>query len=111
MPKLKTDVDKLFYSIGEVAKKYEVNVSLIRFWEKEFDILKPKKNKKGNRMFTKTDIDNLDIIFHLVKERGFTLEGAKKKLKENKKDTIDNITIVNKLKEIRSFLTNLREEL
>ena len=111
MPKLKTDVDKLFYSIGEVAKKYEVNVSLIRFWEKEFDILKPKKNKKGNRMFTKTDMDNLDIIFHLVKERGFTLEGAKKKLKENKKDTIDNIAIVNKLKEIRSFLTSLREEL
>ena len=111
MPKLKTDVDKLFYSIGEVAKKYEVNVSLIRFWEKEFDILKPKKNKKGNRMFTKTDIDNLDIIFHLVKERGFTLDGAKKKLKENKKDTIDNIAIVNKLKEIRSFLTSLLEEL
>ena len=111
MPKLKTDVDKLFYSIGEVAKKYKVNVSLIRFWEKEFDILKPKKNKKGNRMFTKTDMDNLDIIFHLVKERRFTLEGAKKKLKENKKDTIDNIAIVNKLKEIRSFLTNLREEL
>tara|TARA_B100000614_G_C14529225_1_gene485828 strand:+ start:278 stop:613 length:336 start_codon:yes stop_codon:yes gene_type:complete len=111
MPKLKTDVDKLFYSIGEVAKKYKVNVSLIRFWEKEFDILKPKKNKKGNRMFTKRDMDNLDIIFHLVKERGFTLEGAKKKLKENKKDTIDNIAIVNKLKEIRSFLTNLREEL
>lgn len=111
MPKLKTDVDKLFYSIGEVAKKYEVNVSLIRFWEKEFDILKPKKNKKGNRMFTKTDMDNLDIIFHLVKERGFTLEGAKKKLKENKKDTIDNIAIVNKLKEIRSFLTSLLEEL
>ena len=84
MPKLKTDIDKLFYSIGEVAKKYKVNVSLIRFWEKEFDILKPKKNKKGNRMFTKKDMQNLDVIFHLVKERGFTLEGAKKKLKENK---------------------------
>ena len=111
MPKLKTDIDKLFYSIGEVAKKYKVNVSLIRFWEKEFDILKPKKNKKGNRMFTKKDMENLDVIFHLVKERGFTLEGAKKKLKENKQDTIDNITIVNKLKEIRRFLTELREEL
>ena len=111
MPKLKTDIDKLFYSIGEVAKKYKVNVSLIRFWEKEFDILKPKKNKKGNRMFTKKDMENLDIIFHLVKERGFTLEGAKKKLKENKKDTIDNLTIVNKLKEIRGFLIDLREEL
>ena len=111
MPKLKTDINKLFYSIGEVAKKYKVNVSLIRFWEKEFDILKPKKNKKGNRMFTKKDMENLDLIFHLVKERGFTLEGAKKKLKENKQDTIDNITIVNKLKEIRGFLTDLREEL
>lgn len=111
MPKLKKNIDKLFYSIGEVAKKYNVNVSLIRFWEKEFDILKPKKNKKGNRMFTKKDMENLDVIFHLVKERGFTLEGAKKKLKENKQDTIDNITIVNKLKEIRTFLTDLREEL
>ena len=111
MPKLKTNIEKLFYPIGEVAKMYKVNVSLIRFWEKEFDILKPKKNKKGNRMFTKQDMENLDIIFHLVKERGFTLEGAKKKLKENKKDTIDTITIVKKLKEIREFLTDLREEL
>lgn len=111
MPKLKTNIEKLFYPIGEVAKMYNVNVSLIRFWEKEFDILKPKKNKKGNRMFTKQDMENLDIIFHLVKDRGFTLEGAKKKLKENKKDTIDTITIVKKLKEIRGFLTDLREEL
>ena len=111
MPKLKTNIEKLFYPIGEVAKMYKVNVSLIRFWEKEFDILKPKKNKKGNRMFTKKDMENLDIIFHLVKERGFTLEGAKKKLKENKKDTIDTITIVKKLKEIRGFLTELRQEL
>jgi len=111
MPKLKTNIDKLFYPIGEVAKMYKVNVSLIRFWEKEFDILKPKKNKKGNRLFTKKDMENLDIIFHLVKERGFTLEGAKKKLKENKKDTIDTITIVKKLKEIRGFLTELRQEL
>ena len=111
MPKLKTNIEKLFYSIGEVAQMYGVNVSLIRFWENEFDILKPKKNKKGNRMFTKTDLENLDVIFHLVKERGFTLDGAKKKLKENKKDTIDNISIINKLKEIRTFLVDLREEL
>ncbi|MBT5858903.1 MAG: MerR family transcriptional regulator [Flavobacteriales bacterium] len=111
MPKLRTKVEKLFYPIGEVAKKYNVNVSLIRFWEKEFDILKPKKNKKGNRMFTKKDMGNLDIIYHLVKERGFTLEGAKKKLKENKSDTIDNITIINKLKELKSFLVEMRDEL
>ena len=110
MPKLKNNIEKLFYPIGEVAKAFDVNVSLIRFWEKEFDILKPKKNKKGNRMFTKKDMDNITIIFHLVKERGFTLEGAKKKLKENKEDTINNIEIINRLKEIRSFLVELRDE-
>ena len=103
--------EKLFYKISEVAEMFNVNISAVRFWEKEFDILKPKKNKKGNRMFTKTDLENLDVIFHLVKERGFTLDGAKKKLKENKKDTIDNISIIKKLKEIRTFLVDLREEL
>ncbi|MBH70728.1 MAG: MerR family transcriptional regulator, partial [Flavobacteriales bacterium] len=72
---------------------------------------KPKKNKKGNRLFTKKDLENLKIIYHLVKERGFTLNGAKKKLKENKKDTIDNIKIVNKLKDIKHFLIKLKEEL
>ena len=111
MPKVKSKIDRLFYPIGEVAKKYNVNVSLIRFWENEFDILKPKKNKKGNRLFTQSDIKNLDIIFHLVKERGFTLEGAKKKLKENKKDTIDHVTIISKLKEIKQFLVDLKNEL
>ena len=111
MPKLKTNIEKLFYPIGEVAQIYDVNVSLIRFWENEFDILKPKKNKKGNRMFTKKDVDNLKIIYHLTKERGFTLEGAKKKLRENKADTIDNVGIINHLKSIRQFLVKFREEL
>ena len=103
--------EKLFYSIGETAKMFNVNISLIRFWEKEFDNLKPKKNKKGNRLFRKQDLANLQIIYHLVKERGFTLEGAKMKLKENKEDTIDNVEIVNHLKDIREFLVNLREQL
>ena len=111
MPKLNTTIEKLFYPIGEVAKRYDVNVSLIRFWEKEFDILQPKKNKKGNRLFRKKDLENLDIIFHLVKERGFTLEGAKKKIKENKSGTIDNIKITKKLQDIRSFLVKLRDSL
>ena len=102
---------KLFYTIGETAKIFNVNVSLIRFWEKEFDILKPKKNKKGNRLFTKKDLENLHIIYHLVKERGFTLSGAKNKLKENKKDTINNVEIVSRLKDIRSFLVSLKEEI
>jgi DNA-binding transcriptional MerR regulator len=111
MPYKEKPTEKLFYKIGEVAKMFEVNVSLIRFWEKEFDILKPKKNKKGNRLFTKIDLNNLKVIYHLVKERGFTLEGAKMKLKENKKDTINNFEIVNHLKDIRGFLVKLREEL
>ncbi|MDB0007171.1 MerR family transcriptional regulator [Flavobacteriales bacterium] len=111
MPYKEKPIEKLYYSIGEVAKTLDVNVSLIRFWEKEFDILQPKKNKKGNRMFTKVDFENLKIIYHLVKERGFTLEGAKKKLKENKDDTINNFEIVSRLKEIRSFLVDLSEEL
>ena len=103
--------EKLFYKISEVAEMFSVNISAVRFWEKEFDILQPKKNKKGNRLFTPKDIKNIHIIYHLLKERGFTVEGAKKKLKENKKDTIDNIEIVNHLRDIRGFLVNLREEL
>ena len=102
--------EKLFYKISEVAEMFKINISAVRFWEKEFDILKPKKNKKGNRLFTTKDIKNIQIIYHLLKERGFTVEGAKKKLKENKTDTIDNIEIVNHLKDIRGFLVNLREE-
>ena len=111
MPYKEKEIEKLFYSIGDVAKMFDVSVSSIRYWEKEFDILKPKKNKKGNRMFTKKDVDNLRIIYHLTKERGFTLEGAKKKLRENKADTIDNVEIINHLKNIRQFLVEFREEL
>ena len=103
--------EKIFYKIGEVAKIFKVNVSLIRFWEKEFDIIKPKKNKKGNRLFTKKDLENFHVIYHLVKERGFTLKGAKNKLKGNKKDTIDNADIVNRLKDIKGFLVRLKEEI
>ena len=102
---------KLFYSIGEVAGMFDVNSSLIRFWEKEFDIIKPKKNKKGNRLFTPEDVKNFHIIYHLVKERGFTLEGAKKKLKENKEDTIDQAEIVRSLSEIKQFLLDIRKGL
>lgn len=102
---------KLYYSIGEVAKMFDVNTSLIRFWEGEFDIIKPKKNKKGNRLFTQTDVDNFHVIFHLVKERGFTLEGAKKKLSQNKEETISNVEVVKSLKSIKSFLLEIKKEL
>lgn len=112
MPNLKDDsITKLYYSIGEVAKMFEVNNSLIRFWEKEFTILRPKKNAKGNRLFTVKDVENLKLIYHLVKERGYTIEGAKKKLRENKSDTIQNEEIVQRLKDIRGFLVELRDNL
>ena len=79
MPSGEKTIQKIYYSIGEVATMFDVNKSLIRFWEKEFSIIKPKKNRKGNRFFTEKDIENFKIIFHLVKERGYTLQGAKKK--------------------------------
>lgn len=85
MPYKETESIKLYYSIGEVAKIFDVNASLLRFWEKEFDIIRPKKNKKGDRLFTQEDISNFRTIFHLVKERGYTLQGAKEKLKGAKK--------------------------
>jgi DNA-binding transcriptional MerR regulator len=111
MPLKKHPVQKMFYTIGEVANMFEVNTSLVRYWEKEFDILKPKKNKKGNRLFTQQDLDNLKIIHHLVKERGFTLEGAKKKMKENKEDVINEREIIDHLNEIKSFLLELKKSL
>jgi len=90
---------------------FDVNTSLIRFWEKEFDIIQPKKNKKGNRLFTPRDVDNFQIIYHLVKERGFTLQGAKVKLNENKADVVDKVEVVKSLKKIKSFLEDLKAEL
>ena len=109
MPLKQDTVKKLYYPIGDVAKMFGVNNSLIRFWEKQFDIIKPKKNKKGNRYFTPKDIENFKIIFHLVKERGFTLDGAKKKLRENKDGTIKNVEIVSQLQDIRAQLVAIRE--
>lgn len=103
--------DKLYYSIGEVAKMFGVNQSLIRFWEGEFSIIKPKKNKKGNRLFTPKDVDNFHLIFHLVKERGYTLQGAKQKLSEQADDINENFEIVKRLKDIRAFLVELEKEL
>ncbi|MCB4799423.1 MerR family transcriptional regulator [Neotamlana laminarinivorans] len=103
--------EKRYYSIGEVAKAFKVNTSLIRFWEKEFDVLKPKKNAKGNRKFTPDDIKNLKFIYHLVKERGFTLEGAKTHLKEEKKQALSNFDIISKLENIKVQLIKIKENL
>ncbi|MCK4346075.1 MAG: MerR family transcriptional regulator [Bacteroidales bacterium] len=111
MPYKEKKVEKLYYSIGEVASMFNVNASLIRYWEKEFDVLQPKKNKKGNRLFTSKDIDNIYIIYHLVKERGMTLKGVKKKLKENREDTINNVEVVKSLQNIKNLLLEIREGL
>ena len=104
-------MENLYYTIGEVATMFNVNTSLIRFWEKEFDIIKPKKNKKGNRLFTQKDIDNFHIIYHLVKENGMTLKGAKKKMKENKEDAEHNFEIIKSLESIKEMLIEVRESL
>lgn len=103
--------EKRYYAIGEVANAFGVNTSLIRFWEKEFDAIKPKKNAKGNRKFTPEDIKNLQLIYHLVKERGFTLEGAKIHLKEGKKQTLNNFEIINKLEGVKAQLIKIKSQL
>ena len=95
----------------EIAKAFDVNSSRIRCWDKEFEILKPKKNAKGNRMFTPEDVKNLQLIFHLVKERGFTLEGARTHLKDGQKKTLDKFEIIRKLETIKTQLTNIKNQL
>ena len=103
--------EKRYYKIGEVAKAFGVNTSHIRFWEKEFDILKPKKNKKGNRLFTQEDLQNLKLIYHLVKEKGFTLDGAKSKLKEKPKKIKDNFDVITRLETIKQELMTIKNQL
>ncbi|MCX7986833.1 MAG: MerR family transcriptional regulator [Bacteroidales bacterium] len=111
MPYKEKKIEKVYYTIGEVAEMFGVNTSLIRYWEKEFDIIKPKKNKKGNRLFTKQDIDNFHLIYHLVKEKGMTLKGAQKKLKENREDTVNNFEVIKTLKAIREMLLEIKDNL
>ncbi len=108
---LEGEIEKRYYTIGEVARMFEVNTSLIRFWEKEFDILKPKKNKKGNRLFTQKDLENIKVIYHLVKERGFTLKGAQTKMRQNMDDTAKNTEVVDKLKAIKQALLEIKRAL
>ncbi len=111
MPYKETKVEKVFYSIGEVAEMFHVNTSLIRFWEKEFEIIRPKKNKKGNRLFTPQDVENFHLIYYLVKEKGMTLKGAKKKLRENREDTVNNFQVIESLQNIRNMLIEIRGSL
>lgn len=104
-------IEKKYFSIGEVATQLNVATSLIRFWENEFDIIKPKKNRKGNRQFTKEDIDNVRLIYHLVKEKGYTLQGAKDMLKNNSQQVQDKLQLIEGLKEVRTFLVDIQKRL
>jgi DNA-binding transcriptional MerR regulator len=105
------EIEKLYFSIGEVAEMFSVAPSLIRFWESEFDIIKPKKNRKGNRQFTKEDIDNVRTIYHLVKEKGFTLQGAKEMLRNDVGAVRDKMEMIDALRRVRTFMAELRDKL
>ncbi len=105
------EIEKLYYSIGEVAEMLDVNASLLRYWENQFDILKPKKNAKGDRFFTKEDIETLKIIYHLVREKGYTLDGAKVQLKSKFEEEKKKFLLIDKLKNVRGFLVELKEQL
>ncbi|MEZ5103305.1 MAG: MerR family transcriptional regulator [Draconibacterium sp.] len=109
MPYKKPTIEKVIFTIGEVAEMIGENTSLIRYWENNFDILKPQKNKKGNRLFTKDDVETVKLIHHLVKERGLTLKGAQQKLKDNREETINNFEIVKRLQTIKKELMGIRD--
>ncbi len=111
MPYKERDITKLYYTMGEITQMFDVNPSQIRFYEKEFDILQPKKNKKGNRLFTPEDVENLKIIFSLVKEKGFTLQGAKDYLKKNKSEVKENQKVIDSLERLKQFLLEVKEQL
>lgn len=104
-------LQKQYYSISEVADMFHVNASQIRYWENEFDILKPKKNRKGDRLFRPEDIANLQLIYHLIRERKFTLEGAKRKLREDLALSRQRFEMIQSLERIRGFLVALKEKL
>ena len=103
--------EKLFYSMGEVAEMFDVNPSLLRYWEEQFPALKPKRNRKGNRHYTPEDVELLKQIYHLVKERGMRLEGARKAMKGSTRAIPRDTELLERLQRIRSALVEVREEL
>jgi DNA-binding transcriptional MerR regulator len=113
MPYKEKEIEKKYYTIGEVAAMFKVATSMIRFWESEFEIIKPGKNKKGNRVFTKKDVESVKLVYHLVKEKGYTLQGAREFIKNSQEEgTItDNSAMIKSLSNIRSFLVELQESL
>lgn len=102
---------KLLYTMGEVTEMFDVNASLIRYWESKFDCIRPRKNKKGNRLFTPEDVENLKLIYHLVKEKGMTLEGANRTMKHNRRAVAGDASLLERLQNIRAMLVEVRESL
>jgi len=111
MDEEKTNRGKLYYSIGEVARMLGEQTSAVRYWEKEFEILKPRKNKKGNRLFTADDVENIKLIHYLLKEKGMTIAGVRKKMKENPEGVRQNHEVIMSLKKIREMLIEIRDEI
>lgn len=111
MPYKEKDITKRYYTMGEITEMFDANASQVRFYEKEFEILQPKKNKKGNRLFSPEDVENLRIIFHLVKEKGFTLQGAKEHLKGNKTEIRENQRVIDSLERLKGFLLEISGKL
>ncbi len=111
MPYKKPKIEKVVFTIGEVADLMGTSTSTIRYWENQFDELKPQKNKKGNRLFTKEDLELVRFIHHLVKERGLTIKGAKQKLKDNRDETVHNYEIVKRLQAIKQQLLDIKKQL
>ena len=111
MPFKEKEIEKQYYSIGEVAAMFSVAPSLIRFWESEFEILRPKKGKTGNRLFTQKDIENLRMVYHLVKERGYTIQGARELLRTKGAQTKEKVEILQSLEKIRAFLVEVKKQL
>ena len=103
--------EKYYYTIGEVAKMFGVNTSMIRYWENEFDVLRPRKNKKGNRLFTQRDVRYVHVIYHLTKVKGYTLAGAKMALKEKFPEYEERVMLLETLDKTRKFLQDLDKEM
>jgi DNA-binding transcriptional MerR regulator len=111
MPYKEREISKMYYSMGEVTEMFGVNHSLIRYYEKEFDIIQPKKNKKGNRYFTADDLENLKIIFHLIRDKGYTIQGAKDHLKNDINGSKDQQSVITSLENLKKFLLEVRDQL
>lgn len=105
------EIEKLYYGIGEVSEMLSISASSIRYWEKEFDILKPKKNAKGDRFFTKEDIEKVRLIYHMLKEKGYTVDGAKVQLKDKYEEENRKMALIEKLNKVKGFLVEMKSQL